>query len=169
MLDSCSLKMTYFRDQGPGLTTQVLLCGRVLLKCEKGQRKASDRDIRRGMESAHLTSQGLIHFYQTFSHNICFKITRLVRRRLLRINMSWNKIHCCYITCLSFSPPWKPWTPFSSLGTTDFLSTYLRIDSLKNMETVKGSVVARGIRVQRGMNRGLSACTRVVKPHCQIP
>ena len=49
------------------------------------------------------------------------------------------------MTGLSFSPPWEPWTPFSFLGTPDFLSTYLRIDSLKNMEIVKGSVIAKGL------------------------
>ena len=41
--------------------------------------------------------------YQTHSHNIYFKITRLVRRFLLkRRNMSLSNIHCCYII-LQFS------------------------------------------------------------------
>ena len=31
---------------------------------------------------------------------------------------------------LSFSPLWQPQTPVSSLGTPDFLSTYLEIDPL---------------------------------------
>ena len=36
--------------------------------------------------------------YQTHFHNIHLKITRLVRRFLLkRRNMSLSKIHCCYI------------------------------------------------------------------------
>ena len=35
--------------------------------------------------------------YQTHSHNICFKITGLVRRFLLRRNISSSKIDCCYI------------------------------------------------------------------------
>ena len=34
---------------------------------------------------------------------------------------------------LSFSPPGEPQTPFSSLGTLDFLSTYLRINSLNTL------------------------------------
>ena len=81
----------------------------------------SDRDIRRETESAptHKSYQGLIYFCQTHSHNrhlkltglelttershqihsynIHLKITRLVRRFLLRRNMSSlrrNKIHC---------------------------------------------------------------------------
>ena len=41
--------------------------------------------------------------YQTHSHNMYFKITRLVRRFLLkRRNMSLSNIHCCYII-LQFS------------------------------------------------------------------
>ena len=35
-------------DLALGLISQELLCGRVLLKCEKGTEKASDTDIRRG-------------------------------------------------------------------------------------------------------------------------
>ena len=79
----------------------------------KGTEKGSDIDIRRGMESApthYWSYQGLIYFYQTHSHNIHlkltrleltiersyqthshnihFKITRLVRRFLLRRNVS---------------------------------------------------------------------------------
>ena len=34
---------------------------------------------------------------------------------------------------LSFSAPQEPQTAFSSLGTLDFLSTYLRIDSLSGL------------------------------------
>ena len=51
------------RDQGPCLITQELLCSRILLKYEKGQ-KVSDIDIRRGMESAPLASlsKGDIYF-----------------------------------------------------------------------------------------------------------
>ena len=52
------------RDQGPCLITQELLCSRILLKYEKGQ-KVSDIDIRRGMESAPLASfsKGVIYFF----------------------------------------------------------------------------------------------------------
>ena len=46
---------------------------------------------------------------------------------------------------LSFPPPWEPWTPFSSLGTLDFLSTCLGTDSLsiklKNFFPIKFSSV----------------------------
>ena len=45
----------------------------------------------------------------------------------------------------SLSPPWEPWTPFSSLGTPDFLSTCLGTDSLsiklKNFFPIKFSSV----------------------------
>ena len=44
-----------FGTRGPGLITQDLLYGRVLLKYEKGTEK-SDIDIRRGTESALLAS-----------------------------------------------------------------------------------------------------------------
>ena len=36
-------------------------------------------------------------FYQTHSHNIHFKITRLVKRFSRRRNLSSSRIHCCYI------------------------------------------------------------------------
>ena len=36
-------------------------------------------------------------FYQTHSHNIHFKITRLVRRFSRRRNLSSSRIRCCYI------------------------------------------------------------------------
>ena len=42
------------------------------------------------------TTQWLNHHYQTHSHNIHLKITRLVRRFLLRRNMSSSRIHCCH-------------------------------------------------------------------------
>ena len=92
--------------------------------------------------------------YQTHSHNIHFKITGLVRR-FSRRNRSSSRIHCCYIIigtefkltcfvlqssalglkkkkCLSFFTPWEPQTSFSSSRTRDFLSTYLRINSLRS-------------------------------------
>ena len=46
----------------------------------KGTEKGSDIDIRRGMESApthYWSYQGLIYFYQTHSHNIHLKLTRV--------------------------------------------------------------------------------------------
>ena len=56
----------YLRDQRPGLITQELLCSRVLfIKGRKGTEEASDTDIRRGMESAPLTS--LIKVLYTFT------------------------------------------------------------------------------------------------------
>lgn len=45
-----------FRTWDPGLMPQELLCSRVLLKYEKGERKLLDPDIRRGTQSAHLAS-----------------------------------------------------------------------------------------------------------------
>ena len=90
-------------------------------KVKKGTEKASDINIRRGTESAPLASvmKALYTFtrltpitihlkltrleltiersYQTDSHNIHFNITRLVRRFLLRRNMSSNRIHYYYI------------------------------------------------------------------------
>ena len=96
-----------------------LLYSRVLLKYKKGQRKLLDIDIRRGTESAppslvlsrpYILLSDLLQdsiylkvkrleltierSYQTHSHNILLKITRLVRRFLLRRNMSLSKIHC---------------------------------------------------------------------------
>ena len=52
------------RDQGPGLITQELLCSRVLLKYEKGQRKHLT-DIRRGMEMPLMLA--LVRELSTFS------------------------------------------------------------------------------------------------------
>ena len=43
---------------------------------------------------------------------------------------------------LSFSPPWEPQTPLSSLGTPDFLSAYLEIDPLTS-KTLEISYVTR--------------------------
>ena len=53
-----------FGTRGPGLITQDLLYGRVLLKYEKGTENPSDIDIRGGMESAPFTnvSKGVIYF-----------------------------------------------------------------------------------------------------------
>ena len=91
--------------------------------------------------------------YQTHSHNIHFKIIGLVRW-FFKENLSSSRIYCCYIilstelklSCLiissvlkekkncpflllensrCLSPPRAPQTPFSSLGTLDFLSTCL--------------------------------------------
>ena len=57
-------------------------------------------------------------------------------------NISLSKMSCFVVQILalglegkkslSFCPPGEPQTPFSSLGTLDFLSTYLRIDTLKS-------------------------------------
>ena len=57
---------------------------------------------------------------QTHSYNIHLKITRLVRRFLLKRNMSLSKIHCytktkkCRKKRLSFSPPWELQTSIST-------------------------------------------------------
>ena len=53
---------------GPG-TRLDHLCSRVLLKYKKGTEKTSDIDIRRGMESAALTSlnKGVIYFFHSGS------------------------------------------------------------------------------------------------------
>ena len=47
-----------------------------------------------GHKELDMTEQLLFHFHQTHSHNICLKITRLVRRFLLRGNIPSSKIHC---------------------------------------------------------------------------
>ena len=83
---------------GPCLITQELLCSS-FIKVKKGTEKASDIDIRRGMEKAptHQSYQGLIYFSETHSHNIHFKMTGLVRRFSRRRNKSSSRTHCCYI------------------------------------------------------------------------
>ena len=91
--DLWSPKKTELWDEGPGLVTQSFCVAEVLLE------EASDIDIKR--EPEHPTPwshRGLTYFYQTHSHNICLKITRLVTRFLLRKrSMSSSKIHCDYI------------------------------------------------------------------------
>ena len=44
----------YLRDQGPGLITQELLCSRVFLKEEKGQRKLLTQTAEEGRREAPL-------------------------------------------------------------------------------------------------------------------
>ena len=47
------------------MITHELLCSRVLLKEKKGTKKASDTDVRKGMESAPLAnvSKGVVYLF----------------------------------------------------------------------------------------------------------
>ena len=76
---------------------------------QKGDRECPPRQSYQGLMDFYQTHSHNIHLkltrleltiersYQTHSHNICLKITRLVRRYLRRKNMSSSKKHCCYI------------------------------------------------------------------------
>ena len=120
MLDLWILKkMISLRDQEPVLTTWELLCSRVLLNYKKDRESFWHRHWKGDEECPTEFYQGLIYFYQTHSHNIHLKLTRLklaiersyqthsysislkirlVRSFLLRKrNMSSSKVYCCYI------------------------------------------------------------------------
>ena len=126
--------------------------------------------------------------YQTHFHNIHFKITGLIRR-FSRRNRSSSRIHCCYIIigtefkltcfvvqssalsglkgkkCLSFSP-WEPQTPLSSLGTLEFLSTCLGIDSLTIMYQIP-RLLRLGVRHRKEWNIGI--CSNMMDLEMIIP
>ena len=90
---------------GPGLVTEDLLCSRVLLNW-KGIEKASDIDIRRGTESALLTS-----LYQRNSRDQIANIHWIIEKA----SEFQKNIYFCFIDyakafdCVDHNKLWKIW------------------------------------------------------------